>query len=83
VILQLRVGFESEPRIVLDSYVELGSTADMKMMIAVQEHNASDFELVDSFLESDPDLENRVYRVVQAQFDDLNRRLAAILDSAP
>jgi hypothetical protein len=55
----------------------------MKMMIAVQEHNASEFELVDSFLESDPDLENRLYRVVQAQFDDLNRRLAAILDSAP
>jgi hypothetical protein len=81
-VLHVRVGFEPEPKVAFDSYVELGSTADMQLTIAVMRYNASNFEPVDSFLESDPEAENHLYRTVEVQLDDLNHRLAAILEGA-
>lgn len=81
-LLRVRVWFGPEPMVELDSYVELASSADMRWSIAVQEFQASEFETVGSFLESDPEVENHLYSAVASQLDDLNHRLAAILEGA-
>lgn len=79
VLLRLGVSFGPEPKIALDSYIELGSL-DMSWMISVLRPNEPDFEPVRSLLEGDVEVERVLAETAKAEFQDLKRRLAEILD---
>jgi serine/threonine protein kinase len=80
--INLKVGFGPEPKIALLSYIELASVGDMKWHVALMKYNNGEFEQIGSFLEGDPAAEALLSTTIASELEDLNQRLAAMLDCA-